>query len=97
MLAVLSPSSSSIIHDDLRLVGSNFPSVQAKKLIRQLNLFPHEDVNIVRAGNSSVEPKKIIEKRFSFPTLMGSESGVSLEDLGHHAGYYNIDHSHAAR
>ncbi|KAK4279627.1 hypothetical protein QN277_011375 [Acacia crassicarpa] len=96
-LLVFSSSSSANILDDLRQVPSDFASIQAKKLIRQLNLFPGADVNIVRGGNSSVQTKKIVERPLRFPNLVASESGVSVEDLGHHAGYYTIEHSHAAK
>ncbi|KAI8007692.1 hypothetical protein LOK49_LG07G00286 [Camellia lanceoleosa] len=37
----------------------------------------------------------IAEKRFKFPNF--ADPDVSAEDLGHHAGYYTIQHSHAAR
>lgn len=95
LLVVSSPSSSSKIFDDLfRHVQSDFPSIQAKKLIRELNLDPHADINIVHGGNSSVE---IVEWPLRFPNLIDSDSGVSVEDLGHRAGYYTIKHSHAAR
>ncbi|KAJ1435987.1 Serine carboxypeptidase, serine active site [Sesbania bispinosa] len=78
--------------DDLRLTH------HAKKLIRDLNLFPEVDLNIVGAANSSsVQPRKIVEKRLRFPNLVDSDSEVSVEDLGHYAGYYPIEHSHAAR
>ncbi|RDX85908.1 Serine carboxypeptidase-like 49, partial [Mucuna pruriens] len=75
--------------DDLRL---DFP---AKKLIRDLNLFPPEDVNIVCHPNS--DANEIVEKPLRFPNLLPSDSGVSLDDLAHRAGYYPIRHSHAAR
>ncbi|PRQ58726.1 hypothetical protein RchiOBHm_Chr1g0362451 [Rosa chinensis] len=39
--------------------------------------------------------KSIVEKRFTVPNVVG-ESGVSVDDLGHHAGYFKIEHSHAA-
>ncbi|KAF3434030.1 hypothetical protein FNV43_RR25133 [Rhamnella rubrinervis] len=85
--------------DNLGLARSSFPSVQAKRLIRDLNLFPERGVNVVDSVNgslaSSMESKKIVEKRFRMPNLV--ESGVSLDDLGHHAGYYKIEHSRAAR
>ncbi|XP_028064300.1 kynurenine--oxoglutarate transaminase-like [Camellia sinensis] len=61
------------------------PSVQGEKLIRELNFFPKESINIV-------------EKRFKFPNFVDPDvSDVSAVDLGHHAGYYTIQHSHAAR
>ncbi|RDX60623.1 Serine carboxypeptidase-like 49, partial [Mucuna pruriens] len=69
----------------------------AKKLVRGLNLFPDDDVNVVPATNSSLQPHNIVEKRIRFPSLVGLNSGVSVEDLGHYAGYYSIHHSHAAR
>ncbi|OAY38893.1 serine carboxypeptidase-like [Manihot esculenta] len=79
---------------------STFPSVNAEKLIRELNLFPEKDVNIVRDGDASLRDgrKRIVEKRFRFPNVVEEEYvGVSVEDLGHHAGYYKIASSHAAR
>lgn len=79
---------------------STFPSVNAEKLIRELNLFPEKDVNIVRYGDASLRDgrKRIVEKRFRFPNVVEEEyGGVSVEDLGHHAGYYKIANSHAAR
>ncbi|KAE9617522.1 putative carboxypeptidase C [Lupinus albus] len=89
-LSILLLSSAS---DDDRRV-----SLHAKKLIRDLNLFPDDDLNI---ANSSLpfQPRKIVEKRLRFPNLVGSDpdSGVTVEDLGHHAGYYPIQHSYAAR
>ncbi|KAF2318483.1 hypothetical protein GH714_008203 [Hevea brasiliensis] len=77
-----------------------FPSVHAEKLIRKLNLFPEKDVNIVRDGDASLLDgrKRIVEKRFRFPNVVDDEYGeVSVKDLGHHAGYYKIANSHAAR
>ena len=101
LLGFFSPSFSlPKIPDDLtQVVGSNFPSIQAEKLIRGLNLFPHVDFNIDHGGaNSSLQSKKIFEKPLRFPNFLGdSESQVSVEDLGHHAGYYQIQHSHAGR
>ncbi|KAI3900944.1 hypothetical protein MKW92_015494 [Papaver armeniacum] len=38
--------------------------------------------------------QKIVEKKLIFPHLLNSSS---VEDLGHHAGYYRIKNSHAAR
>ncbi|XP_004307353.1 PREDICTED: serine carboxypeptidase-like [Fragaria vesca subsp. vesca] len=83
----------------LGLARSSFPSVHAQQLIRALNLFPESDANIITdAGDSSPigAGKRIVEKRFTLPNVVG-ESGVSVDDLGHHAGYFKIEHSHAAR
>uniref|UniRef100_A0A7N2KMF6 Serine carboxypeptidase n=1 Tax=Quercus lobata TaxID=97700 RepID=A0A7N2KMF6_QUELO len=66
----------------------------AEKLIRSLNLFPTDSINIASPDPSFVAPK-IVEKSFCFPSL--NNSGVSVEDLGHHAGYYSLPHSKAAR
>ena len=71
-------------------LGFDFPAK-----VRDLNLFPSQDVNIVRHPNSHAN--KLVEKPLRFPNLLPSESGVSLDDLTHSAGYYPIAHSHAAR
>lgn len=80
---------------DLRL------TLEAKKLVRDLNLFPEVNLNIVAAANSSSLDLsgKIVEKRLKFPNLVGDDDDddVSVEDFGHYAGYYPIQHSHAAR
>lgn len=75
---------------------SNLPSISAESLIRELNLFPKQAVNIVDGDVSSSDAPRIVERRFKFPNLI-DPSGVSAEELGHHAGYYKIEHSHAAR
>ncbi|KAJ1384073.1 Serine carboxypeptidase, serine active site [Sesbania bispinosa] len=66
---------------------------RAEKLIRSLNLFPNAPVNRVPNDHDVFVPGKIVEKKFSF---LG-DSGPSVEDLGHHAGYYSLPHSKAAR
>ncbi|KAI4302316.1 hypothetical protein MLD38_038077 [Melastoma candidum] len=97
---VASPGAASIF-EDLRMSRSDFPSVHAEKLIRQLNLFPREDLNVIGgkdAGLGAGDGKRIVEKKFVFPTLVGVDSdGVSVEDLGHRAGYYKLRNSHDAR
>ncbi|CAN1747552.1 Serine carboxypeptidase-like 49 [Linum perenne] len=91
------------VEDYADLVKSNFPSVQAEKFIRDLNLFPKEDVNLVEASSGLVGEapigKKIVEKPLKFPNLIGDgkDGFAAAEDLGHYAGYYNIEHSHAAK
>uniref|UniRef100_A0A7N0VCP7 Carboxypeptidase n=1 Tax=Kalanchoe fedtschenkoi TaxID=63787 RepID=A0A7N0VCP7_KALFE len=72
----------------------DFPKVQAQKLIRGLNLFPKDSVNKHRDDEASTVT--IVEKRFRFPGLAGN-GGPSVEDLGHHAGYYSLPHSQSAR
>lgn len=69
------------------------PKQEAEKLIRSLNLFPRETVNIVHGHHAGFVPGKIVEKKFS---LFG-DSGPSIEELGHHVGYYSLPHSKSAR
>ncbi|OAY84574.1 Serine carboxypeptidase 3, partial [Ananas comosus] len=38
--------------------------------------------------------ERIVERSFAFPTL---SDGVSVDDLGHHAGYYRLPNTHGAR
>uniref|UniRef100_A0A166DR91 Carboxypeptidase n=1 Tax=Daucus carota subsp. sativus TaxID=79200 RepID=A0A166DR91_DAUCS len=81
-------------------ISSELPQSQAQKLIRDLNLFPSELINIVDANHSappllSHNANRLVEKRFKFPGL--ATAGVSVEELGHHAGYYQIQHSYAAK
>ncbi|XP_042506540.1 serine carboxypeptidase-like [Macadamia integrifolia] len=95
LLAPFSSSATPILDDLGFLPDSTFPTVQAEKLIRQLNLLPKDALYIPH--ESSVPPTpKIVEKSFKLPYLADS-SGVSVEDLGHHAGYYQLKHSYAAR
>jgi len=82
--------------------AANFNDEIAKNLIRNLNLFPHHDINILDA-NPNVEEnqnnnKIIVEKPLRFPNFSGEDDeGVSIDDLAHRAGYYPIQHSHAAK
>ncbi|KAM0066566.1 putative carboxypeptidase C [Helianthus debilis subsp. tardiflorus] len=74
----------------------SFPSTFAEKMIMEFNLFPERSVNDVEDEPDVVSEKKLVEKRFVFPNFVDS-SGASVEELGHHAGYYKIEHSYAAR
>ncbi|CAL5344080.1 unnamed protein product [Camellia sinensis] len=76
--------------------NARLPSLQGEKLIRELNFFPKESINIVDPNDVSAAPvaPRIVEKRFKFPNF--ADPDVSAEDLGHHASYYTIQHSHAA-
>ncbi|XP_058734965.1 serine carboxypeptidase-like [Vicia villosa] len=68
---------------------------RAEQLIRSFNLFPKHSANI--HGEYSIDdfvPGKIVEKSFSF---LASSNGTSVEDLGHHAGYYSLPRSKSAR
>ncbi|KAI3846922.1 hypothetical protein MKX03_016578, partial [Papaver bracteatum] len=60
-----------------------------------LRLPSDANAEAVAKYNDQVEPKKIVGKRFMFPNV--ADSGVLVHDLGHHAGYYKLQHSHVAR
>ncbi|CAL5432199.1 unnamed protein product [Camellia sinensis] len=100
LLSPLSSSATTTIHDtkdSSRLI--NFPETQAQKLIRGLNLFPKDDINTGRG--SGVSPvggasPLMVEKPLKFPVI-GGDSGTSIQDLGHHAGYYRLPHTIDAR
>lgn len=79
---------SAITHDDI-------PQTQAEKMIRGFNLFPKHKVNIDSRGSSLSTSPRLVEKKFNFRTV--GDSGASVEDLGHHAGYYRLPHSNDGR
>ncbi|TVU33666.1 hypothetical protein EJB05_25498 [Eragrostis curvula] len=72
---------------------ASFPAAQAERLIRALNLLPKE-AGSAGAGDGvpSVAPGELLERRVTLP---GLPKGVS--DLGHHAGYFRLPHTHDAR
>ncbi|KAL8501333.1 hypothetical protein ACS0TY_020758 [Phlomoides rotata] len=76
---------------------SRSPKKQAEKIIRELNLFPTLDANIVDhdpAAAASLDAPKLVETSFRFPHLAHSATpdaaNSSVEDFGHHAGYYRL-------
>jgi len=69
-------------------------SSTAEKLIRGLNLFPKDPINTLHK-DSLIVAGNIVEKKLTFPSLVGP--GSSVEELGHHAGYYSLPRSKAAR
>ncbi|KAK6163419.1 hypothetical protein DH2020_000283 [Rehmannia glutinosa] len=84
--------------DRLRISSSSsykFPKTQAEKLIRALNLFPKHEVNHHPSEEYEFGASRIVEKRLKFPLL--GDSGASVQELGHHAGYYKLPHSKDAR
>jgi len=70
------------------------PNQRAEKLVRSLNLFRNDPVKMIHGHSVDFVPGKIVEKKFSF---FGHSDGLSIENLGHHAGYYSLPHSKAAR
>jgi len=65
----------------------------AQKLIRSFNLFPKYPINTVKDDPQAFVSGRIVEKKFSFL----ADSEPSIQDLGHHAGYYSLPSSKAAR
>ncbi|KAK4482656.1 hypothetical protein RD792_009820 [Penstemon davidsonii] len=84
--------------------GSHFQSStannQAEELIRSLNLFPKLDVvNFVEDDSIATAPK-IVEKSFHFPKFRDfttDSNGTSVQNLGHHAGYFSLPNTQGAR
>jgi serine carboxypeptidase-like clade 4 len=79
--------------------ATTFNNDVAKKLIKSFNLFPPHDINIISDPNvgPADNNKKIVEKPLRFPNFSGEGEGISIDDLAHRAGYYPIQHSHAAK
>ncbi|XP_027345767.1 serine carboxypeptidase-like isoform X1 [Abrus precatorius] len=92
---LLSPSyaTSRLTHHHLLSTTTSPHQSRAERLIKGLNLFPKDPVNIRKGDVAAFSPGKIVETKFSF---LG-DSGPSVDDLGHHAGYYSLPHSNAAR
>ncbi|KAK7257674.1 hypothetical protein RIF29_31818 [Crotalaria pallida] len=65
---------------------------QADRLIRSFNLFPNDPFNII-ASDPGFILGSIVETEYSF---LGDDR-PSVKELGHHAGYYSLPHSKAAR
>ncbi|OMO82857.1 Peptidase S10, serine carboxypeptidase [Corchorus capsularis] len=74
---------------------SRLAKLNAEKLIRALNLFPEDDVNGGLNDFASVETPKLVEKQFRFPVL--DSAGPSVQEFGHHAGYFKLPHTKSAR
>ncbi|CAO2813002.1 unnamed protein product [Amaranthus hypochondriacus] len=79
---------------------TTFPRLQAERLIKQLNLFPKQSFNkyhhdpVMNVGGLENE-SGLVERKFKLSEL--GDSGSSVEDLGHHAGYYRLPHTKDAR
>ncbi|KAG9445144.1 hypothetical protein H6P81_016484 [Aristolochia fimbriata] len=66
----------------------------AENLIRSLNLLP--GISDVEDETYSRGPR-LVEKRVKLEISGEPGRGVSVEQLGHYAGYYRLEHTHAAR
>lgn len=94
LLSLHSASARTLAPNTSKFSTLSYPKSQAEKLIRGLNLFPKDAVNI---GSSVEESPLLVEKPLRFPVLATEGSGTSVQDLGHHAGYYRLPHTKAAR
>lgn len=73
----------------------------AERLIRDLNLEP----GMGRPNGPDEElgglaaPGELLERRVRLPVATGGSGAEEplVEELGHHAGYYRLPHTHAAR
>lgn len=59
-----------------------------------MNLFPKDSINLPENDPHFVHGN-IVEKKFTFPGF--DDTSASAEELGHHAGYYRLPNSKAAR
>ncbi|KAK2643448.1 hypothetical protein Ddye_025211 [Dipteronia dyeriana] len=75
--------------------SNNLARLEAERLIRAFNLFPKHSLNKAVYDSDTLLGPKLVEKQFSFQTL--GNPGPSVQDFGHHAGYYKLPHSQAAR
>lgn len=91
VLLLLSPIASVV---GLLRAPPNLAMISVERLIRDLNLFPNLPINIIQDEFASPDAGRIVERRFRFPDSVDPNSA---EELGHHAGYYKIEHSHNAR
>ncbi|KAI4340429.1 hypothetical protein MLD38_025263 [Melastoma candidum] len=81
-----------------RILATRPYSGQAETLIRALNLFPEEAVNVIRptsVPNPSLAESSLVEKKLQLALL--GDSGSTVADLGHHAGYFQLPNTKAAR
>eukprot|EP01018_Ginkgo_biloba_P020482 Gb_30339 [translate_table: standard] len=78
---------------DLRLPNSaRFPQAQAERFIKELNLLP----GVAEAEVDSNDGPRLVERKINLDIKGDAGSTASLEELGHHAGYFRLEHTHAA-
>ncbi|KAL8136498.1 hypothetical protein V2J09_002499 [Rumex salicifolius] len=77
---------------------TGFPRQQAESMIRRLNLFPRRTVNTVSGPAAAQDEPRLVEKEFKLEGVdVGGDPGTTVQDLGHHAGYYRLPHAKDAR
>jgi serine carboxypeptidase-like clade 4 len=78
----------------------------AQRLIRDLNLLPsiQQDQDQIQDASTFIgddtdsnQTPRLVETRIHLPILGDSGSNASVHELGHHAGYYSLQHTHAAK
>uniref|UniRef100_A0A2C9V350 Carboxypeptidase n=1 Tax=Manihot esculenta TaxID=3983 RepID=A0A2C9V350_MANES len=97
-VSISSPFShaTSRLHGQLHLSSaSSLAKLQAEKLIRAFNLSPQHSINIPTLVDSLVNGTPIVEKPLNLHLL--GNPGSSVQDFGHHAGYFKLPHAKAAR
>ncbi|KAM7279403.1 hypothetical protein ACFE04_006537 [Oxalis oulophora] len=95
--AATSPENSDPL--DLSLT-SNLPKLEAEKLIRGFNLSPKKPVNtaaFVDEPSVPIPSKSIVERPLKLNQLIDGGAGPSVQEFGHHSGYYKLPHSKDAR
>lgn len=78
--------------------SASLPTLTAERLIKGFNLMPTRDVNVIPEDGS--EAPRLVERNFDLPAAIDrrdSGGSPSLQDFGHHAGYYKLPNSKAAR
>lgn len=83
------PSSPQLLSSPLR------PQKFAETLISGLNLLP--GIPEIEEDEVHLSGPRLVERKLNLEILGDSGSDVSIENLGHHAGYYSLQHTHAAR
>ncbi|XP_064943918.1 serine carboxypeptidase-like [Musa acuminata AAA Group] len=97
LLLVLLPSSSSSATPNRHRAYPRHLLWSAESLIRDLNLLP--GIQELGAGTEADDPSspRLVERRLDLRILGESGSDIPVEQLGHHAGYYRLEHTHAAK
>ncbi|KAG5515593.1 hypothetical protein RHGRI_036585 [Rhododendron griersonianum] len=99
LLLLLSPLSSAIRNHVMAKSSPlrSFPKTQAQKLIKSFNLSPKHDINNGDVGHVMDESPMMVEKPLRLPVLGDPAGNNSIQDLGHHAGYYRLPNTVDAR
>ncbi|XP_020600228.1 serine carboxypeptidase-like [Phalaenopsis equestris] len=95
ILASASFAAGDIGDEDLTLpIDASFPAAAAEKFIRALNLLPRDPSPQPPAAVADDRLGPIVGKPLRLTSFAGE---VSVDDLGHRAGYYRLPHAYDAR